>query len=1073
MGYSDKHSFRASPCVVPEEDSSHSLAFEIVSSSSAAILSKTLDGTVTSWNAAASELFGYNAAEMIGCSLRRLIPADRQREEAGVLADIENGRPVAPYVVTRLGKNRQPIDVSITVSPIRNRSGTIIGASEIIHAVSEARATAPRGQNHNLYERILENASFAMLVLDRDLRQLACNRLWIDYFGPQSAAVGSFLYEVFPRQRPHWMEAHRRGLAGESLRSVAELFELPDGRKLWMRFEVQPWFASESDRIVDGIVIILKDVSEEVQALRESELRLELALGAAQAGTWESVPEQGVLCRNEKLWVMMGQPPETYAPTIEAWLSIMHPEDQATVMPKVQKAVLECGSFEAVWRINVPQGEPERWFFSRGAPVSTTAPLRYFGITVEMTEKKRMEDALHKSEMRLQLALETARAGVWEATPSDGTADWSDSVWRLLGMTPGQSAPSLKTWLSAIHPADRERIMAQIGGSLPVDGAFEAEWRLNRPRGAPERWLLTRGGPVSSAKPYRYVGVTIDITEKKLWETELRETKDRKTFLVSLNTALRDAANPLDAVAIACEMLGKKLACNQAAYAEFGKERKQFIYLRDWNDGTMPQQPPIQKLENFDAVHVLDVLHGRTVVVDDVRLDPCSKKPEVRREYERVGLRAFLYVPMMKDGCLTGILGVHRKVPYAWGKAEVSLAESVAEQVQQAMERARYIRALRESEERLQFALKASNVGCFEIAVKTGKVLASDRTTQSFFNFPLNTPRTLQSVFDCIHPDDLARVRETFERCVNTGEFATIDWRIRLPDGKIRWLTAQGELRIVAGRKVVGGLIQDITARVNGFLQTVDEQTHALQTEKEMAERKADAHAEFLLNMSHELRTPMHAILSFAKFGLKQAGSQDIETLARYFQAIHNSGTRLLGLLNDLLDIAKLESGKVHLDKSDQDFRGIVEHVETELRPLLEERGLTLKTEVLTRNTRATLDRQRIIQVLINLISNSIKFSPMDGKIGVTLLEDRSPAGAEVLRCAVSDEGPGIAEEELESVFEKFIQSSTTKSGAGGTGLGLPICREIVRAHGGHIWAENRKPKGATFSFILPRNGGV
>jgi signal transduction histidine kinase len=161
------------------------------------------------------------------------------------------------------------------------------------------------------------------------------------------------------------------------------------------------------------------------------------------------------------------------------------------------------------------------------------------------------------------------------------------------------------------------------------------------------------------------------------------------------------------------------------------------------------------------------------------------------------------------------------------------------------------------------------------------------------------------------------------------------------------------------------------------------------------------------------------------------------------------------------------------LKKSPDDFLSVIEHTKIELSALLYEHGITLNTKVLTENTNATFDKQRMIQVLINLISNSIKFSPKGSEICVTVMEGRSSGGADVLRCSVGDEGPGLPQDELETVFEKFTQSSDTKSGAGGTGLGLPICREIVKAHGGSICAENRQSKGALFSFVVPRRQGA
>ncbi len=238
------------------------------------------------------------------------------------------------------------------------------------------------------------------------------------------------------------------------------------------------------------------------------------------------------------------------------------------------------------------------------------------------------------------------------------------------------------------------------------------------------------------------------------------------------------------------------------------------------------------------------------------------------------------------------------------------------------------------------------------------------------------------------------------------------------------------------------------------------------------AEQALKAKSEFLSNMSHELRTPMHAVLSYAKLGFTFIGDTEITTLETYFKNIHIAGSRLLGLLNNLLDLAKLESGKMNFKKVHDDFLDVLEHARTEMTPLLKDKDLAFITEQTTQNSHAVFDKQRMVQVMVNLISNAVKFSSPGGSINVTLSDGHLPDGGNALCCCVADEGTGIPEAELEAVFDKFIQSSKTKTGAGGTGLGLSICREIIEAHGGKIWAANRKPKGVVLSLTIPRNEG-
>ena len=248
------------------------------------------------------------------------------------------------------------------------------------------------------------------------------------------------------------------------------------------------------------------------------------------------------------------------------------------------------------------------------------------------------------------------------------------------------------------------------------------------------------------------------------------------------------------------------------------------------------------------------------------------------------------------------------------------------------------------------------------------------------------------------------------------------------------------------------------------------EQGEALAVQKVKLEQASKAKSEFLSNMSHELRTPMHAVLSYAKMGFASTDRTDFETLDAYFKNIHKAGSRLLGLLNNLLDLTKLEAEKMVIKKVNGNFIDVVEHANMEIAPLIREKDISVKTITDTENSHTSIDKQLLVQVMINLISNAVKFSPSGSSINITLSDDFLPDGKSALCCSVSDEGAGIPEAELEAVFDKFIQSSKTKTGAGGTGLGLSICREIIAAHGGKIWAQNRKPGGAVLSFLIPRN---
>ncbi len=243
----------------------------------------------------------------------------------------------------------------------------------------------------------------------------------------------------------------------------------------------------------------------------------------------------------------------------------------------------------------------------------------------------------------------------------------------------------------------------------------------------------------------------------------------------------------------------------------------------------------------------------------------------------------------------------------------------------------------------------------------------------------------------------------------------------------------------------------------------VEERTRELSLAKDEAEGAVRAKSLFLANVSHELRTPMHGVLAFAKLGEKRADSLDPAKTAHYFGQIVDAGNRMLGLVDDLLDTAQLEAGTMEFEFQAVDLVHLVQATVDQFQSAAHEKRLELVVDLDAFGS-VNADSHRLMQLLRGLLSNAVRFAPEASKIHVRLLADGDEVTMEV-----QDEGPGVAPAEIEAIFQSFHQAEEGRTGAGGTGLGLGICREIARAHGGDVQVENVRPRGAIFRVTLSR----
>jgi PAS domain S-box-containing protein len=357
---------------------------------------------------------------------------------------------------------------------------------------------------------------------------------------------------------------------------------------------------------------------------------------------------------------------------------------------------------------------------------------------------------------------------------------------------------------------------------------------------------------------------------------------------------------------------------------------------------------------------------------------------------------------------------------------------------------------LRESDERYQLAIRGSDDGIWDWKPQ-GDVLFLSPRAHELLGLTVDDRRvvSMAEIVSLIHPEDAKRAAEAMADHLNNRVPYSVDHRMRLKDGSYRWFRARGQA------------IWDAEGTVTRMAGSISDIDSLVRTTKE-AETANKLKSQFLANMSHEIRTPMNGVMGMAQLLLKTPLD---EKQARFVNMLLSSSRALLAIINDILDLSKIESGSMTLNIDSVDMKTMVETAMERVEGLVERKQLQIDHTIAPTQT-GTFDgdSSRIVQVLVNLLGNAIKFT----ESGSVLLAV-GPGNNGNTRFMVRDTGVGIPEEQLQAVFERFRQvdgSSTRKHG--GTGLGLAISTELVRLMGGDIGVESTMGRGSTFWFELP-----
>jgi len=502
------------------------------------------------------------------------------------------------------------------------------------------------------------------------------------------------------------------------------------------------------------------------------------------------------------------------------------------------------------------------------------------------------------------------------------------------------------------------------------------------------------------------------------------------------------------------------------------------------------------------------VLEGRTVHVADIRADP--ELAHVASSMSRRGnVRTILGVPMLREGVPVGVLVLTRGAVEPFTEAQIALVETFADQAVIAIENVRLFKAEQQRTDELSDALQQQTAtadvlkiisrstfdlqNVFDTLVKSAHQLCEADSAFLFqfdgknfswgadYGFSPEYKSFMQEALPklkpgrgslsgrvaleriTVHmPDILADPESTWHEASRIGKTATLLGVPLLRGGELIGVLGLGRTTV---RPFTDAQIELLTTFADQAVIAIENVRlfEEIQDKSRQLEEASKHKSQFLANMSHELRTPLNAILGYTELIIDGIYGEAPDKMRAVLERVQTNGKHLLGLINDVLDLSKIEAGQLVLSIQDYSVKDIVQGVYSAVEPLASGKKLAFKIDVPANLPPARGDDRRLTQVLLNLVGNAIKFTDA-GEVAV-----RAAAGNGNFTISVHDTGPGIAEADQAKIFEEFQQADSTKTKVkGGTGLGLSIAKRIVEMHGGRLWVESSPGNGSTFSFTVP-----
>ena len=1012
-----------------------------------------LEGQVLEANDAFLRLVGYDRDDLVSGRVRwtdLTPPAWRERDKRA-LAELSSNTIAQPYEKEFFRKDGSRVPVLIGGALFEE--GGNEGVAFVLDLTERNRAEEALRESEYKHRKIIDTVPSLLWSAGPDGEPTYVNMRFLDYTGTQQEDFRRRGWEAFlhPDDLPETAQAFYRAVQTGASHEAVHRVRRSDGEYRWHHTRAEP-LRDEQGSIVQwyGVSVDIDERKKAEERLRRSETYLAEAQRLSHSGV-SAYNETAILYGSEETYRIWGFDPAQGVPSREAVFQRIHPDDRDQLNAAVQRAVSEKRGYSAAYRIVLPDGTIKHLETIGRPAFSASGQLVEIVTTqIDVTERRRDEETLREREAKIRRLVDSNIIGIFIWDFDGSILEANDEFLRMVNYDREDLVAGRIRWADLTPPDWRDRNNARIE-QQKNSGRFEPyEKEFTRKDGRHVPILI--GGATFEEGGNQGVAFVLDLTERKRDEERLRVQHMVAQILAEAVTIEQATPRILRA-------MGECLGWDLGALWRVDREAEALRCVELWHGASIEVSEFERASREYTFAPGLG-LPGRVwsshepEYVPDVVLDENFPRGPIA---EREELHAALGFPILLGGEVLGVIEFFSREIRQPDQELLNVLATIGSQIGQFIERRRAEEALQRSEGYLAEAEKLTHTGSWAWDPRTEKVLyCSEEMFRIFGLDPRESLPSRANFRQQIHPEDRDWVKKRFEESLRKRVDTFAEYRVLLPDGTVRHINASGHPVLNEDGELIEfiGTAVDVTERI-----LASEALREAQLELAHANRVVTM-GQLTASITHEVNQPITAAVTYASAARRflSATPPNFHEVDDALSRIVKEGNRASEVVGRIRALIK----KVPARKDAVAINDVILETIALTRTEAANHSVSVRTQLAEGLPRVQGDRVQLQQVLLNLIINAIEAMRDVGEgereLLISARNERDGVAVEV-----RDSGPGFAPAALERVFEAFY---TTKPG--GLGLGLSICRSIIEAHNGRLWASDNVPRGAIFGFIAP-----